>query len=86
MHTSVTESLSQGDGVAMRLQLLALALLLSSAAAEPRQNSTPRPRHWQRGARTLADRSATHFVGYVTFLRLADLDQRQFLVSADALE
>ncbi|XP_050679493.1 fibrillin-1-like isoform X1 [Leptidea sinapis] len=52
-----------GDGVAMRLQLLALALLLSSAAAEPRQNSTPRPRHWQRGARTLADRSATHFVG-----------------------
>lgn len=50
----------------MRLLLLTLALALAGVAADPRLQSTVRPRaarHWARGARTLGDRAPTQFVG-----------------------
>jgi hypothetical protein len=56
----------QGDGAKMTMQwfLPALLVLSALAAAEPRYpQSTSRPRHWQRGIRTLDDRAPSHFVG-----------------------
>ncbi|CAG9791106.1 unnamed protein product [Diatraea saccharalis] len=55
-----------GDGAKMTMQWFLPALLALSAlvAAEPRYpQSTHRPRHWQRGIRTLDDRSPSQFVG-----------------------
>ncbi|XP_028171170.1 fibrillin-1-like [Ostrinia furnacalis] len=59
-----------GDGAKMTMQwflpaLLVLSALCSLATAEPRypQQSTHRPRHWQRGARTLDERAPSQFVG-----------------------
>lgn len=63
---------SQGDGAKMTLWRIlpaaAAALLVACASADPRYQSTLRPR--QRGLRTLDDRTPTQFVGWVAHLIL----------------
>ncbi|CAH2049014.1 unnamed protein product, partial [Iphiclides podalirius] len=53
-----------GDGAVMSARWLVAALLVLGAACEPRApRADTRPRHWQRGARTLDDRAPSQFVG-----------------------